>query len=65
MAAGFEFTDEPDLASGSRVTGGLASLFEPLDVHVTYYKGRADFWENPHLLRDHQGTIIAVARRPY
>lgn len=64
VAAGFEFAEEPDLASGSRVADGLAALFEPLDIHVTYYKGRADFWTNPHLLRDHQGTIIVLAGRP-
>lgn len=63
LAAGFEYLEEPDLACGTTGTQGLAVLVEPLDVQVTYYKGRADFWEKPHLIRDHQATIAVAARR--
>lgn len=64
LDSGLQYVDEPDLSHGSRGHRGLAVLVEPLDVHVNYYKGRADFWDNPHLLRDHQATIVVVARRP-
>jgi len=64
VAAGFEWVEEPDLSAGSHVASELAVLVEPLDVHVTYYKGRADFWDTPHLLRNHQATITVVAQRP-
>lgn len=64
LESGFTFIEEPDLTSESRGIDGLAVLVEPLDVQVTYYRQREDFWSNPHKLRDHQGTITVVAVRP-
>lgn len=64
-AAGFEFTEPSDLAFGPRGINGLAVLVEPLDVHVLYFRERLDFWDSPYPLRDHQVTIVVVARRPH